>query len=64
MANRYEIREDGTNKVLMCAGGNLAADAFFDQHSRTYIEVRTVRNARQDEDFNNVHVIYVAEAAA
>ena len=62
MANRYEVVEEGSNRVLVPACGNVGVDNWSDQRgSRDYSTVREVRHARQDADFNWVHVTYVKE---
>lgn len=62
MANRYEVVDESTGKVILPACGNLALDAWFDQcGSSDYDFVREQRHARRDEDCNSVHITYVRE---
>jgi len=62
MANRYEVVDETTGKVILPACGNLALDAWFDQRgSSDYAFEREQRHARQDDDYNSVHVTFVKE---
>lgn len=64
MANLYEIIEKSSGKRIGPPQGNVAIRNFWDQEGDCWKQVGEVRNAYQDDDYNDVHQILVEERAA